>query len=95
MAIERVGMPESSIILSHVATALAKSEKSRQTYDAMTRATELAKQYPDAPVPLQLRNATTKLMKDLQYGKDYKWEAGFKHDKGFLPDELKDKKIFY
>jgi putative ATPase len=93
-AVERVGMPESSIILSHVVTALTKSEKSRRTYDAMIRATELAKQYPDAPVPIHLRNASTKLMKDLGYGKDYKWETGFKHDKNYLPDELKDKKIF-
>ena len=59
----------------------------------MHRAQQLAKQYPDAPVPIHLRNAPTKLMKDLGYGKDYKWEADFKHGKGFLPDELKDEKI--
>ncbi len=93
-AVERVGMPESSYMLFHVATALAKSEKSRQTTDAMNRAQSLAKQYPDAPVPLHLRNAPTKLMKDIGYGKDYKWEADFKHGKGFLPDELKNEKIF-
>lgn len=93
-AIERIGMPESSIILAHVATALAKAEKSRETTDAIFRAIDIVKQYPDLPVPLQLHNAPTKLMKDLKYGKDYKWEAGFKHDKGFLPPELKDKKIF-
>ena len=94
MAVERVGMPESTIILAHVVTALTKSEKSRVTYDAIQRAIALAKQYPDAPVPIHLRNASTKLMGDLGYGKDYKWEAGFEHDKGFLPDELKNKKIF-
>jgi putative ATPase len=93
-AVERVGMPESSYILFHVATALAKSEKSRQTTNAMNRAQALAKQYPDSPVPLHLRNAPTKLMKDLGYAKDYKWEADFKHGKGFLPDDLKDEKIF-
>lgn len=93
-AVERVGMPESSYILFHVATALAKSEKSRQTTEAMNRAMELAKQYPDAPVPIQLRNAPTKLMKDIGYGEGYKWEAGFKHDKNYLPDELIGKKIF-
>ena len=93
-AVERVGMPESSYILFHVATALAKSEKSRQTTDAMQRAQQLAKQYPDAQVPLHVRNAPTKLMKDLGYGKDYKWEADFKHGKGFLPEELKNEKIF-
>jgi putative ATPase len=93
-AVERVGMPESSYILFHVATALAKSEKSRQTTNAMHRAQDLAKRYPDAPVPIHLRNAPTKLMKDLGYGKDYKWEADFKHTKGFLPDDLKEEKIF-
>ncbi len=93
-AVERIGMPESSYILFHVATALAKSEKSRQTTEAMNRAMSLAKQYNDAPVPLHIRNAPTKLMKDLGYSKDYKWEADFKHDKGFLPDEIKDERIF-
>jgi putative ATPase len=93
-AVERIGMPESNYILFHVATALAKSAKSRQTTEAMGRAQALAKQYPDAPVPLHLRNAPTKLMKDLGYGKDYKWRADFKHDKGYLPDELRGKTIF-
>lgn len=93
-AVERVGMPESQYILFHVATALAKSEKSRRTTEAMGRAQALAKQYPDAPVPLHLRNAPTKLMKDLGYNKGYKWQAGFEPDKGFLPDELKDENIF-
>ena len=93
-AVERVGMPESSYILFHVATALAKSEKSRRTTDAMHRAQQLAKQYSEASVPLHLRNAPTKLMKDLGYSKDYKWEADFKHSQGFLPDELNDTPIF-
>jgi putative ATPase len=93
-AVERVGMPESSYILFHVAAALAKSEKSRQTTDAMYRAQSLAKQYPGSPVPLHLRNAPTKMMKDIGYGKGYEWEADFKHEKGFLPDELKDQHIF-
>ena len=93
-AVERVGMPESSYVLFHVASALAKAEKSRQTTDAMNNAQRLAKQYPDAPVPLHLRNAPTKLMKDLGYAKDYKWEADFKHNKGFLPDEIANEKIF-
>jgi putative ATPase len=54
----------------------------------MHKAQALAKQYPDAQVPLHLRNAPTKLMKDLGYSKNYKWEADFKHDKGFLPKEI-------
>lgn len=93
-AVERVGMPESTIILSHVVTALAKSEKSRQTTEALGRAIMLANQYSNAPVPLHLRNTPTKLMKDIGYGKDYKMEAGFKHEKNYLPDELIGKKIF-
>lgn len=93
-AVERIGMPESSYILFHVATALAKSKKSRQTTDAMYAAQALARQYPDAQVPIHLRNAPTKLMKDLGYAKDYEWKADFKHNKGFLPDELNDKTIF-
>lgn len=93
-AVERIGMPESSYILFHVATALAQSKKSRQTTSAMYTAQSLAKQYPDSPVPLHLRNAPTKLMKDIGYGKDYKWEADFKHDKGFLPDDIRGQKIF-
>lgn len=93
-AVERVGMPESSFMLFHAATALAKAEKSRTVTNAMYKAQELAKKYPDAPVPLHLRNAPTKLMKDLGYNKGYKWQADFKHEKGFLPDELKNEKIF-
>ncbi len=87
-AVERVGMPESSYILYHCATALARSQKSRETTDLMHQAQELAKQYPDAEVPLHLRNAPTKLMKDLGYAKGYKWQADFKHDQGFLPEEI-------
>ncbi|HEU5121609.1 MAG TPA: replication-associated recombination protein A [Candidatus Saccharimonadales bacterium] len=93
-AVERVGMPESNYMLFHAATALAKSEKSRAVTNAMYRAQQLAKEYPDAQVPLHLRNAPTKLMKDLGYNKGYKWQADFKHEKGFLPEELKDKIIF-
>ena len=93
-AVERIGMPESNYILFHVATALAKAEKSRKTSEAMYRAQTLAKKHPDSPVPIHLRNAPTKLMKDLGYGKDYRWEADFQHAKGFLPDELKNEKIF-
>lgn len=88
-AVERVGMPESSYILYHCATALARSPKSREVTDLMHEAQALARQYPDAAVPLHLRNAPTKLMKNLGYAKNYKWEADFKHDQGFLPEEIK------
>ena len=87
-AVERVGMPESNYILYHCATALARSEKSREITDLMSEAKALAKQYADAPVPLHIRNAPTELMKDLGYGRGYTWQADFKHTKGFLPDEM-------
>jgi len=88
-AVERVGLPEANYNLYHCAVALARSPKSREITDLMHAAKRLAKQFPDAPVPLHIRNAPTKLMKDLGYGKDYKWQAGFQHEKGFLPDEIK------
>jgi putative ATPase len=87
-AVERVGLPEASYALYHCAAALARSKKSREVPDLMYAAKDLAKRYPDAKVPLHLRNAPTKRMKDLGYNKDYKWEADFKHKKGFLPDEI-------
>lgn len=87
-AVERIGMPEANYTLFHTATALAKSKKSREAADLMYEAKALAKQYPDSPVPLHLRNAPTKLMKDLGYNEGYKWEADFKHKKGFLPDDI-------
>ena len=93
MAVERIGMPESGLILAHVVVALTKSKKSRQTTDAWYAAQDLARNTANLPVPLWLRNAPTKLMKDLGFGKGQKWEAGFKLDKNYLPDEIKDTKI--
>ena len=87
-AVERVGLPEASYNLYHCAVALARSAKSREATDLMHQAQDLAGKYPNSPVPLHIRNAPTKLMKDLGYAKDYKWQADFKHDKGFLPEEI-------
>jgi len=94
LAVERIGMPECQYNLFHCAAVLAKAPKSRQIADAMSQALATAKQHPDLPVPLHLRNAPTKLMKDLGYGQNYKWQADFKHEKGFLPPELSDLKLF-
>ncbi|HVI60787.1 MAG TPA: hypothetical protein VM535_01380, partial [Candidatus Saccharimonadales bacterium] len=94
LAVERIGMPEAQYNLFHCATVMAKAQKSRQVTDAMNAALAAAQDYPDLPVPLQLRNAPTKLMKDLGYGKGTKWQAGFKHPQGFLPDDLKDLDFF-
>lgn len=94
LAVERIGMPECQYNLFHCAAALAKAEKSRATADAMQRALAAAKEYPELAVPLHLRNAPTKLMKDLGYNKGYKWQANFQHEAGFLPDEIKDVRFF-
>lgn len=87
-AVERVGMPECKYVLFHCATALAKSAKSRETTELMNKFEALAQKFPDSPVPIHVRNAPTKLMKDLGYGKDYEWKPGFKHAKGYLPPEV-------
>ncbi|MDQ5932033.1 MAG: putative ATPase [Patescibacteria group bacterium] len=87
-AVERVGLPEATYNLYHCAVALARSEKSREITDLMHDAQSLSKRFPDSPVPLRVRNAPTKLMKDLGYGKNYQWKAGHKPEKGFLPDDI-------
>lgn len=93
-AIERVGMPEGEIILSHVATVLAKAKKNRDSYDAWARAKEVAHRSMGCPVPTWLRNAPTKLMKELGFGQGQQWTAGFHLNKSYLPDEVKHEKIF-
>jgi len=95
LAVERIGLPECEYNLFHCATVLAKAPKSREITGAMGRAKTAAHDFPDLPVPLQLRNAPTKLMKELGYNKGYKWQADFKHPKGFLPDELKGLDFFH
>lgn len=87
-AVERIGMPECQYNLFHCATVLAKCAKSRVVADAMVNAQTAATDYSDLAVPLHIRNAPTKLMKDLGYGKGTKWQANFKHPKGFLPQEI-------
>lgn len=93
-AVERIGLPECQYNLFHCATVLAKCDKSRVVADAMHAAQAAAKDHPDAPVPLHLRNAPTKLMKELGYNKDYQWKADFKHEAGFLPEELTGLNLF-
>lgn len=94
MAVERIGLPECQYNLFHCAAVLAKAPKSREVTSAMNQALSAANQYPDLPVPVHLRNAPTNLMKDLGYGKNYKWQAGFKHQEGFLPPELENSDFF-
>lgn len=89
-AVERIGLPEATYALYHCATALSRSNKSREITELMHAAQNLAVAHPDAAIPLHLRNAPTALMKDLGYSKGTKWESGFKHPKGFLPKEIED-----
>jgi len=88
MAVERIGMPESGIILSHAVVALCRGKKSRESYDMWGESQKLALEFPNSPVPIHVRNAPTKLMKDLGFGEGQKWVAGFKHDKPYLPDDV-------
>ena len=88
MAVERIGMPESGIILSHVVVALCRGKKSRESYDLWDESQKLASAFPNSPVPIHVRNAPTKLMKDLGFGEGQKWEAGFKHKKPYLPEDV-------
>ena len=90
MAIERVGLPEGGIILSHVVVAMCRAKKSRESYDEWMAASRLAGQFPDSPIPLSIRNGVTKLMKDLGYGKGYKWQAGYHQPGSYLPDEVQE-----
>ena len=89
-AIEKIGLPEAKIPMFHTAIALAKSKKSREAYDLMHTAEEWVAKFPNAQIPMHIRNAPTKIMKDLGYGKGYDWQAGFNHPEGFLPKEIKN-----
>ena len=95
LAVERVGYPECEYHLAHTTIALARSPKSRTVADAMARAKQAVKSYPAAQTPLGLRNAPTKLMKELGYGKNYKWKADFQAPDGFLPEELQNERFYF
>lgn len=90
-AVERIGMPESRIILSQCATYLATCPKSNAAYVAINEAQEAVRKQPNTPVPLHLRNAPTRLMKSLDYGKAYKYSHDYEGTEGnqqYLPDGL-------
>lgn len=91
-AVNKIGYPEGRIILSQTAVYLANSPKSNSTYMAIKKAQQMVQQTGDLPVPLHLRNAPTKLMKEIGYGKDYKYAHEFENnftDQEFLPEKLK------
>lgn len=93
-----VGMPEARIILSQCATYLAAQPKSNSSYLAIENAIEDVRKLPNYSVPLHLRNAPTKMMKDLSYGKDYKYVHNFKNhfiQEDYLPEDLKGKQYYF
>ena len=96
-AVKIIGYPESRIILSQCVTYLASSPKSNAAYLAINQAQAMVRGKGDLSVPLQLRNAPTKLMKDLNYGKAYQYSHDFPGNfviQEFLPDEIKGTKFY-
>jgi putative ATPase len=96
-AVHKIGMPESRIILSQAAVYLATSPKSNASYMAIESALEEVRRTGDLAVPLHIRNAPTKLMKEIGYGKNYKYAHSFEGnfvDMEFLPDKIKGTKFY-
>lgn len=96
-AVNLIGMPESRIILAQAVTYLASSAKSNASYEGIDNALATVRETGDLPVPLHLRNAPTKLMKDIGYGKEYKYshayEGNFKEQE-YLPNEISGTKFY-
>ncbi len=96
-AVHQIGMPEARIILSQTTTYLAASQKSNAAYMAIDDAIAWVKKTGDLPVPLHIRNAPTKLMKDLNYGKDYKYAHSYEQnfvEQEFLPESISGMKFY-
>jgi putative ATPase len=96
-AVHFIGMPEGNTALAQAAIYLATAPKSNAVYEAYTRAAEDAHHDVAAPVPLHLRNAPTKLMKELEYGKDYQYahsDADAVTEMSCLPSALADRKYY-
>lgn len=95
--VHKIGMPEAQLILAHITIYLAKAPKSRAVANALEKAKTAVYEFPNEPIPLHLRNAPTKLMKNLGYAKDYKWSdkyVGPTQKQSFLPEKLKNKKFY-
>ncbi|MBV6479259.1 MAG: Replication-associated recombination protein A [Ignavibacteria bacterium] len=96
-AIDYIGMPEAALVLSQTAAYLSACPKSNASYIAVSKAKEDAENLPAFNVPLHLRNAPTKLMKELNYGSGYKYPHDFENNfiiENYLPDEIKNK-VYY
>ena len=97
-AVMKIGWPEGRIPLAEATVYLATSPKSNSAYEGINSALELVRATGNLPVPLHLRNAPTKLMKQLGYGKDYKYAHAYEGhfvNQQFLPDDVKDKRIWH
>ena len=96
-AVSTIGYPESRIILSQCVIYLASSPKSNASYEAIKTAQSLVKQTGDLSVPLHLRNAPTTLMKELNYGKDYKYSHSYENNfaaQEYLPKEIEGTTLY-
>lgn len=96
-ALQKIGWPEGRIILSECVVYLATSSKSNSAYNAINEALEFVDQTGNLPVPLHLRNAPTKLMKEMGYGADYKYPHSYPGnfvEQDYLPHEIRDKKFW-
>ena len=89
-----IGVPECNVILAQAVVYMAKCKKSNELYTAYTKAAQDVREYGNLPVPLHIRNAPTQLMKDLGYGKDYKYSPNYdyKEEQEYFPEKLKGKK---
>lgn len=97
-AVEKIGRPECRIILAQCATYLASCPKSNASYTAIKKAYKIVRDNPMYPVPLHLRNAPTSLMKNLNYGKDYKYPHDFKNNfvsVNYLPEEISNHQYYF
>jgi len=96
-AVHKIGMPEAQLILAYVVIYLSQAPKSRAVPNALGKAKEAVYEFPNEPIPLHLRNAPTKLMKNLGYAKNYKWSEKYVGPKGnlsFLPKKLTGRKFY-
>jgi len=97
-AVDKIGMPEARIILAQCTTYLASSPKSNAAYMGLEKAFADVKNKPLYPVPIHLRNAPTKLMKEIGYGKEYKYPHDFENHfiaENYLPEELKNSQYYF
>jgi putative ATPase len=96
-AVNVIGYPEARIILSQCVTYLAASAKSNASYEAINKAQALVKQTGNLPVPLPIRNAPTKLMKNIGYGKDYQYAHSYEgnfSEQEYMPEQLSGTKLY-